>query len=160
MQWGEKMNTTAKKAACFLPGFGTPISLYYTITSRELRGTALKGLAILPAAVVLLAMNTIVPSQITLIAGAYLYWGMIALAGGWGFVTLLVAWKAIENNILPVSLAVPLQTAEPAAEELIPSVSVSEILPDMDASSILSGIERLPREEKRELVAEIVKRVK
>jgi|GEM_PF-6686516 len=154
------MNAAAKKMACFLPGFGTPISLYYTITSRELRSTALKGLALLPAAVVLLAMNPIIPSQITLLAGAYLYWGMIALAGGWGFVTMLVAWKAIENNILPVSMTAPVQTAEPVAEELIPSVSVSEILPEMDAVSILSGIERLPREEKRELVAEIVKRVK
>ena len=154
------MNAAAKKMACFLPGFGTPISLYYTITSRELRSTALKGLALLPAAVVLLAMNPIVPSQITLLAGAYLYWGMIALAGGWGFVTMLVAWKAIENNILPVSMTAPVQTAEPVAEELIPSVSVSEILPEMDAISILSGIERLPQEEKRELVAEIVKRVK
>ncbi len=154
------MNATAKKVACFLPGFGTPISLYYTITNRELRSTALKGLALLPAAVLLLAMNPVLPSQITLIAGAYLYWGMIALAGGWGFVTMLVAWKVIENNLLPVSMTAPIQTAEPVAQELIPSASVSEVIPDMDASTILSGIERLPREEKRELVVEIVKRMK
>jgi hypothetical protein len=150
------MNTTYKKMACFLPGLGTPVSLYYTFTSKELRGTALKGLAILPVALVVVSMNAIVPTALALLAGVYIYWGVIAMAGGWGFLAMLIAWRAIEKNVGPVSMPLDQKQETP---ELIPSTSVSELIPDLNADSILSGIEQLPEEEKTELVYQIIKKM-
>jgi len=148
------MDQLVKKTACFLPGLGTPVSLYYTITSKELRGTALKGLAMLPAAGIVLSMGTIIPSSIAMLAGAYIYWGIIALAGGWGFVAMLAAWRAIETHVVS-----PIEPIPHMAPELIPRTSVSEVIPDMDANNLLSQIERLPTEDKQELVATIVKKM-
>ncbi len=151
------MNTMHKKIACFLPGVGTPVSLYYAVTNKELRNTGLKGLAMLPAAIIVGSMSTIVPSAVTLLAGAYIYWGIIALAGGWGFLTMLVAWRAIEGNLTPI--AVQVEPMKHEAPELIPQASVSEVLPDLNADTLLSGIERLPEEEKKVLVTEIIKKM-
>ncbi len=151
------MNTTQKKIVCFLPGVGTPVSLYYAVTSKELRNTGLKGLAMLPAAIIVGSMGTILPSTITLLAGAYIYWSIIALAGGWGFFTMLIAWRAIEGNLAPI--AVPAEPEKHETPELIPSASVSEVLPELNADSILSGIENLPEAEKKELVTEIIKKM-
>lgn len=148
------MNTMFKKMACFLPGLGTPVSLYYAFTNKELRGTALKGLAILPAAVIVLFARPLTPSPLALLAGAYIYWGLMALAGGWGFLVMFVAWRAIETNVMPIE---PIEQETP---ELIPTASVSEVIPDLDASALLSGIERLPEEERQELVKEIIQKVK
>jgi hypothetical protein len=151
------MNTTQKKIVCFLPGVGTPVSLYYAVTNKELRNTGLKGLAMLPAAIIVGSMGTILPSSLTLLAGAYIYWSIIALAGGWGFLTMLVAWRAIEGNLAPIAVSAEPEKHE--APELIPSASVSEVLPELNADSILSGIEHLPEAEKKELVTEIIKKM-
>jgi hypothetical protein len=147
-----KVNTTAKKVACFLPGLGTPVSLYFTVTSKKLRSTGLKGLAILPIAAVL-PSSSLVPTSIALIAGTYIYWGIIAMAGSWGFLGMLFAYRAIAHKAGSTEQVVPISQQ---ASELIPTASTSEVLPDMDAKSILNGIERLPVEEREELVAKIL----
>jgi len=144
---------TLKKMACFLPGLGTPVSLYYSLTNAELRNTALKGLLLLPAAVILLSSQNMmsVPYELLFVASAYLYWGALALAGGWGFLAMLVAWRAVGTKLIST-------TPEPVAEEiseLIPAVSISEVLPDLDANALLKGLERLPEAEKKELVQKI-----
>ncbi len=144
---------TLKKMACFLPGLGTPVSLYYSLTNAELRSTALKGLFLLPVSVLLLSSQNMmsIPYSLLWVAGAYLYWGVLALAGGWGFLAMLIAWRAIDKKIVST-------TPEPIAEEiseLIPAVSISEVLPDLNANDLLKGIERLPEAEKKELVQKI-----
>jgi hypothetical protein len=147
-----KVSTAVKKMACFLPGLGAPVSLYYAFTSKELRGTALKGLSLLPIAVLIVMANSVVPTTLALLAGAYIYWGLMALAGGWGFLAMLLVVRVLEKNI-PIEQIVPIKQEAP---ELVPTASVSEILPDIDASAIISGIERLPKEEREELVATII----
>lgn len=146
------MNQSVKKAACFLPGLGTPISLYYAATNKDLRGTALKGLAMIPAATLVVAANSIMPGPITLLASAHLYWSVLALAGSWGFIAMLMGYRMLEGRILKVE-PVHISTEAP---ELIPNASASEVLPDLDASAILSGIEQMPEEEREELVAKIM----
>jgi hypothetical protein len=147
-----EMITTLKKMACFLPGMGTPASIYYFFTNASIRPTALKGLFVLLVSVVILALRTILPLPYTLIwlATIYVYWGIVALAGGWGFLTMLVAWRVLEKKILPT------KELEAKMPELIPKASVSEIIPEMDANALLEGIERLPPERKEELARKII----
>lgn len=152
------MDAKIKKMACFLPGLGTPISLYYVATNKELKSAALKGLAILPIALLVVTMTPLVPSAIALLAAAYLYWGIISLAAGWGFLTMLIGMRVIKGTNAPVAMEV--ENPEIEIPELIPRASVSEIIPDMDPSEILSGIERLSEEKKKTVVSQIVQRAK
>lgn len=140
-----------KKMACFVPGVGTPVSLYYTLTNAELRSTALKGLLILPVSVVVLAMSQMVsiPLAIMGLAGAYIYWSILAMAGSWGFLAMLVAWRAVEK-VPPL-----MEPEKEKLSELIPPTSVSEVLPEMSADAIFSGIESLPEEKKKELLKKL-----
>jgi uncharacterized membrane protein YdjX (TVP38/TMEM64 family) len=82
-----------KRALCVIPGIGTPISIYYFISSSELRRAATKGLLLLPSSAVLIAISVVlpIPGPILLLAGAYLYWGVIALVAGAGFLSLFLA---------------------------------------------------------------------
>ncbi len=147
------MSETVKKVACFLPGVGVPVSLYYAFTNKEMRAIAIKGLALIPIAILVLGASSIMPAAVSLLAGAYLYWGVIAMAGGWGFLAMLLAYRAIEGKVLSLKQPIPIKQ-----DILIPNASVSEVLPEMDAGAILSEIERLPEEEKEVLVAQLVKK--
>lgn len=82
-----------KQALCVVPGIGTPVSIYYFVTSKDLRSAAIKGLLLLPASVVVLALSVAfpIPGAVLLVAGAYLYWGIISLLAGAGFLSLLLA---------------------------------------------------------------------
>ncbi len=88
------MNTnTIKKSMCVVPGVGLPTSIYYFVTSRDLRKAAIKGLLLVPASAFVLGVSMVlpIPGALLLLAGAYLYWGMISLVVGAGFLTLLFA---------------------------------------------------------------------
>jgi hypothetical protein len=87
-----------------------------------------------------------------MLAGVYVYWGVISLAAGWGFLAMLVGWRAVQGEIFATQTETH---AQPASPELVPNTSISEVLPDMDANTLLSGIERLPIEEREELIAKI-----
>jgi len=75
-----------QKAVCMVPGIGVLFSIYYFLTSKDLRKAATKGFMLLPISAFLLSASTIisVPSPLLLLAGAYLYWSILALAAGWG----------------------------------------------------------------------------
>ncbi len=82
-----------KKTLCVVPGIGLPTSVYYFVTSKDLRKAAIKGLLLIPASAFVLAMSVVmpIPGAVLLLAGAYLYWGTISLLVGAGFLTLLFA---------------------------------------------------------------------
>lgn len=153
------ISTVLKKMVCFVPGVGTPASLYYAFTSKELRSTALQGLLLIPASVITLGSSSMLDIPLTLrwLASVYIYWGILAVAGGWGFLVMLMAWHALEK--IPAMIEREAAPEPEKISELIPPASVSEVIPDMDANSLLSEIERLPEEEKKELVKKIIQKI-
>ncbi len=118
-----------KKIACFVPGIGAPVSLYYFITNPRLRGAALKGIFLLLASVIILASRTTVhlPSPLIWLSTTYVYLGIYAIAAGWGFLAMLIAWRVLEKKAISMDL-IP---------ELIPSASTTEVIQDVDADSSL-----------------------
>jgi len=81
-----------QKAVCMVPGIGVLFSIYYFLTNKDLRKAAAKGLMLLPISAFLISSSTIIsiPSPMLLLAGAYLYWSILALAAGWGLLASAV----------------------------------------------------------------------
>lgn len=81
-----------QKAVCMVPGIGVLFSIYYFLTNKDLRKAAAKGLMLLPISAFLISSSTIapIPSPMLLLAGAYLYWSILALAAGGGILASAV----------------------------------------------------------------------
>ncbi|MEE9594136.1 MAG: DUF456 domain-containing protein [Candidatus Hydrothermarchaeales archaeon] len=89
-----------QRATCMVPGIGTLASIYYLLTNKEMRATAKKGLMLLPISAALLSLSTVIPipGPVLLLAGAYLYWSIIALAAGWGILAAMIVITFIVNT--------------------------------------------------------------
>jgi len=121
------MNTnTIKKSMCVVPGVGLPTSVYYYVTSRDLRKAATKGLLLIPASAFVLGVSMVlpIPGALLLLAGAYLYWGMISLVVGAGFLTLLFA-KFFTTRVEIRKEEIPLAALLKKEDAPVPAIAIS-----------------------------------
>lgn len=97
-------------------------------------------------------------SQIAITLGVLpgFFWPITVASFLGGLASYIWTYFAMEHVEVGVPVIEPIKLEIP---ELIPTASVSEVIPDLDASALLSGIERLPEKEREELVAKVVQMI-
>lgn len=90
-------NEIIKKALCFAPGVGVPMSAYCALSKdKSLNNFGKAGLGIFG-----ISISMMIPGMVNfafLIAGFYIYLGIMAFAASWGFIALALIWKAVTGK--------------------------------------------------------------
>lgn len=109
-------NNIVRKILCFVPGVGVPASAYYALISKDksMNTVGRFGFVVFGAAVAMM-----VPGMINfafLMAGFYIYLGIVALAASWGFLAMLLIWRAVTGR--KFEWVVQAKVEEPAKSEV------------------------------------------